>query len=396
VLEWEAPLDAITDGRRRAQIPTPVVLRAAAAMFLARLGSLNALEQAAPSRFWQKWLGAELPSADTIGRVCTQVEPAGLRALAHQVYARLKRIKALPELAPGLMLAVVDAHEAHATYRRHCPGCLTRTIHTEQGHRVQYYHQYVAVQLVGQDLTLTLDVEPVRPGEDEVAAALRLLDRTVWEYPRAFDVVSGDAKYADPRFFHWALDHGKHALAVLKNDRRDLLQDAARLFVEQPPASVRAGTTCRECWDLEGFKTWPQVRRPVRVVRSRETRTVRRQLDGQKEELVSEWTWVTTLPAAQAPTGAVVRLGHARWDIENDGFNELVNTWQADHVYKHEPAALLVFWLLAAICRNVFVSFYRRNLKPALRAAVSLLHVARQLTAELYGALTARPARAPP
>jgi len=35
--------------------------------------------------------------------------------------------------------------------------------------------------------------------------------------------------------------------------------------------------------------------------------------------------WVTTLSAAQASTELVVRLGQARWDIENYGFNELVN-----------------------------------------------------------------------
>ena len=349
-------------------------MRTAAVMCLSRLGSLNALEQSRPSRFWQDWLGAPVPSADTMGRVCAVVEPAGLRALAQQVYARLKRTKALPELAPGVMLAVVDAHEAHASYHRHCPGCLTRTIHTEEGDCLQYYHQYVAVQLVGKDFSLTLDVEPVRPGEDEVAAA----------------------QVCQPAFFHWALDHDKHALAVLKNERRDLLQDAQRLFAEQPPASIREGTVRRECWDLEGFTTWPRVRVPVRVVRSRETRSVRRQLTGRIEELVAEWTWVTTLPAAQAATGAVVQLGHARWDIENDGFNELANPCQANHVYKHEPTALLVFWLLAVICHNVFVSFYRRNLKPALRQAVSMLHVARQVTAELYARLPTAPSRAPP
>ena len=45
VLAWEDPLDAIRDTRRRPQIPTRVVLRAAVVMFLGRLGSLNALEQ---------------------------------------------------------------------------------------------------------------------------------------------------------------------------------------------------------------------------------------------------------------------------------------------------------------------------------------------------------------
>ena len=63
-----------------------------------------------------------------------------------------------------------------------------------------------------------------------VAAALRLLDRVLRAYPRAFDVLLGDALYADSRFFNYALDHGKDALAVLKDERRDLLQEAYALF----------------------------------------------------------------------------------------------------------------------------------------------------------------------
>lgn len=88
--------------------------------------------------------------------------------------------------------------------------------------------------------------------------------------------------------------------------------------------------------------------------------------------------------------------GHARWAIENEGFNELVTRWHADHVYRHEPTALLVFTLLAMLCLNVFLTFYRRNLKPAARQATSRLHVARELTAALYSPGPAAPPRAPP
>ncbi len=96
MLGWEGPLDAVHDRRRQAQIPTPVIVRSAAVMFLSRLGSLNALDESRPSRFWEKWLGQALPSADTRGRVAAQVDAAGLRALHHHVYARLTRLKALP------------------------------------------------------------------------------------------------------------------------------------------------------------------------------------------------------------------------------------------------------------------------------------------------------------
>lgn len=377
-------MDAVTDRRSKPQIPTSVVLRSMAVMLLCRLGSLNALSQTKGNPFWSRWLGAALPSADTMGRVASVVNIDSLRAMGHWVYERLKRGKALAAPAHGLLALVLDAHETLATYKRHCEGCLERTIHRTDGDEVQYYHRVVAASLVTRDFCLLLDAEPLRRGEDEIAAALRLLERVVREYPRAFDLVQGDALYADPRFFNWALEHGKHALAVLKNDRRDLLQDAQRLFADMPATLVQDGSPRRECWDLEGFTTWPQVKVPVRVVASREKRRLRRQLDGQIQQEETEWYWVTTLPVAQASTGAIAQMGHRRWGIENEGFNELVNRYHADHVYRHEPTALLVFWLMAQLCLNVFTAFFRRNLKPAARIGISMLHVARLVTSELY------------
>jgi len=395
-LGWEAGLDVVSDARRRPRIFTPVIVRALTVMFLTRLGSLNALAQTRPRRFWSRWLGAALPSADTLGRVASQLEVSGLREVHQRVYTRLKRGKALPPPAHGLIAGVIDGHESHATYRRHCGGCLSRTIHTTAGDRTQYYHRHVTFQLVGDEWTLLLDAEAQRPGEGEVAAALRLLQRVLAAYPRAFEVVLGDGLYADPRIFNYLYSHGKDVLAVLKGNHPALLEDAGSLFESMPPVRKRNGTRACQWWDLSGFTTWPQVQAPIRIVRSVEDWTVRRQLDGQEEAQHAEWFWVTTLAATRAPTRAVVQLGHARWAIENEGFNELATRWHADHVYRHEATALLVFTLLAMLCLNVFLAFYRRDLKPAARAAGSRLHVARQVAAELYASPRAATSRAPP
>jgi hypothetical protein len=392
---WEGGLDGVTDRRRRPQIPTRRILRALVGMFLCRLGSLNALSQTRRSAFWPAWLGGALPSADSCGRVAALVEPAGVREVGREVYSRLKRAKALPPPAHGLIVAVLDGHESHASFARHCGGCLQRTIHTAQGDRLQYYHRLVALQLVGPDWSLMLDGEPMRPGEDEVAAAIRLLERVLDIYPRAFDVVGGDGLYAQAPFFNFVRSRGKDVIAVLKDEQRDLLKDARALVATMPatPGHWR-GRTC-QWWDIDGFTSWPQVNGPVRVVRSLETRTVRRQRDGRPETVTSDWFWVTTLTPARASTAAAVTLGHGRWTVENQGFNEMVSRWHADHVYKHDPTAILVCWLLAMICLNVFLAFWRRNLKPAARAAASMLHVARRMASDVLAAIDAGPARVP-
>ena len=357
-------------------------------MLLSRLGSLNALEQTKPSRFWSKWLAGSVPSADTIGRVAALVDNDTIRAGIHEVYRCLKRNKALEPSWHGLIPLVLDGHESSTSYRRCCSECLQRTIHSAQGDRIQYYHRNVTAQLITRDLLLLLDAEPILPGEDEVAAAMRLLERIFRDYPRAFDVVAADGLYAQAPFFKFVLAHNKDVLAVLKDERRDLLEDARDLFAEMIPNKTQRGRIQRETWDADGFTSWPSLGQPVRVVQSRETTTIRRQLTNEEELLVSDWVWVTTLPIPRAPARAVVDLGHRRWDIENQGFNELVNRWFADHVYKHHPTAILAFWLMAMLAINVFYAFYLRNLKPQLRRQNTMRHIAAQITAELYDGIS--------
>jgi len=391
---WRTPLEAVTDDRRFPQVPTETVARAVAVMNLTRMGSLNALEQSARAPFWPKFLGRDMPSADTIGRVCGRMDLDGVRDIQRTVYARLKRGKALQSTFPGLMAAALDGHESHATYRRCCPGCLTRTLETKAGPRVQYYHRHVTLLLLAKDLPLLLDAEPIVPGEGEVAAAMRLLERVLGHYPRAFDVVLGDALYANGPFFNFVLDHGKDVLAVLKDETRDLWTDAESLFAGQAPRQFRRTQWDVRCWDREGFTTWPQVHGLVRVVKTEEQSVIKRQLDGQLEPLVSTWSWATTLSHKRIASRPSVTLGHHRWDVENKGFNELGTWYYADHVYKHDPRAILVFVLFAMICCNVFRAFFRRDLKPARREQCSMLHISREIAAELYAAIGGPP-RAP-
>ncbi|MDQ1255465.1 MAG: Tnp 1 protein, partial [Candidatus Hydrogenedentes bacterium] len=158
-----------------------------------------------------------------------------------------------------------------------------------------------------------------------MACALRLVNRVLRRHSRAFDVACGGNLYMDPELWKLLRTHKKHVIAVLKNENRDLLQDARALFERLTPARLDDRTVRRQCWDLPGFTTWPQCGEKVRVARSLEETTVRRQNGRTEETLVSEWFWVTSLPNLLASMETIVRAGHGRWGIENYGFNELGN-----------------------------------------------------------------------
>jgi hypothetical protein len=331
-----------------------------------------------------------MPSDDSVGRVFARIDTLGLRKGLHQIYSRLKRNKALNGIG-RLTVAVLDGHETHASYLRHCVGCLQRTVHTQEGDRIQYYHRNVTLMLLGEKLRLLLDVEAQRVGENEVNTALRLFDRVVAMYPRAFQVVLGDALYAQAPFVNHLWAQGKYVLVVLKQEDRDLYEDAAALFKLQQPTSARY--RARDClwWDVADLTSWPQVVTPMRVVRSTERYAIRRQASKERVDGTADWIWVTNLPPALAPTGLVVRLGHARWDIENHGFNQLVNGWHADHVYKHDPEAIDAFYLLVFVAFNLFHAFLALNLRPELRARRTETFWACLMAAEVYRTVRAQP-----
>ena len=125
----------------------------------------------------------------------------------------------------------------------------------------------------------------------------------------------------------------------------------------------------------------------MRVIRSLETHSVRRQLDGKDEPQTSDWIRVTTLPVHLVSTGRAVSFGHQRWDIENHGFNELVNGWHADHIYKHDPNAIECFLLLAFLACNIFHAFLALNLKPQIRKNRTRTFWSRLTAAEIDAAI---------
>ena len=363
-------------------------------MVAARIGSLNGIEDALGSKGalgtrWQEWMGGELPSADRLGEVAALLNLNELRAALLAHHRRRKRKKTLPSLPGDLRVLIFDGHEMWTSYRQSCEGALSRQVECKDEVRTQYYLRYVAAYLMGAKGRVLLDLEMQRPGEGEIATAERLFLRLLENGPRAFNVVAGDALYLDPRLCQLILDSNKDFIAVLKNENRGLIQDFRALmeFQDGPPLQFEYNGKQCHCHDIEGFTSWTQLDAPVRVVRSHETRTVRRQLTKDDEEQRSEWLWATSLSKAKAPTHTVVRIGHGRWGIENQGFNELVHEWHADHVYHLNTNAITAILLLVFLAYNLFHVWLERGLKPALRQRHTAQYFSRQLQAEFYVAL---------
>ena len=310
----------LRDGRRHAQVSTLSCFLAVFFMFASFERSLNSLEERLRDplrrRRWNRLCGTRPPSADTIGYCFSRFDLDSLRAMIHHLYTVLQRNHHVARLRVGNLRALsVDGHELFASYLRACPWCSQRIVHTKRGDRIQFYHRVVVAEVVAGTIALPLDVEPILPGEDEIAAALRLLERIHERYPKLYHVLTGDSLYANPNVLKFVRARGKHLLAVLKENHPDLLRDALALCDTEQSVEHTDGTTRYERWDIEGFSSWWQVDEKVRVVRSRETKQKAGALT------TSDWLWVTTMKGEYASTETVWNIGHSRWDIENDCLN---------------------------------------------------------------------------
>jgi len=234
-------------------------------------------------------------------------EADSIREELHSLYTKLRQNKALRPTSHGLTALVIDGHESHSTYLRHCDGCCERRVKRGRAWVTQYYHRQVSAMLLTRPFPIWLDIEPLKPGDDELTAAKRLLERMLRTYPRAFDIVLGDALYSDAKIYALLRRHGKDVLTVLKANQRGLLQDAQALLEEAEPVVYETDKSWLEIREVGNFtEVWPELDHPLRVIRSREGRSVKRQLEGQPEELLSEWLWVSTATAQRAHTEALV------------------------------------------------------------------------------------------
>ena len=356
---------SITDGRLKPQIPTVKIVAAIIIMHFTNQGSLNNLSQ----EIAYKNFKADIPSVSTIARTADTMDLEEIRGVGIEIYARARKKKML-EPCHGMWVGVVDGHEQIVSPYCKCKYCKSRIVTKKGGVKeIQYYHEFTAFILAGPKISFILDLEPILPKEGEISSAYRLMERVCKNYPKAFSIVIGDGLYLKETVFNLLEKHNKYAIAVLKEERRQLFEEANRLSLLVEPKVYRQKKTYYRVWDHSIEGCWDGYGKKVRVIVSEEATPKRvHSKDGKSfEDKVNRanWMWVTNLPCSDNLDDLknTVAVCHSRWQIENQCFNETVNTWNADHVYRHSANAIIAFLLLLFICVNIFNIFRIRNIK---------------------------------
>ena len=376
------------DRRVDPEIPTASVTLTLFLGALLRLPSLLQIQGETARRAWQHLIGLQRPiSDDCLGYTLQRYELEDLRGVLVRTNRRLKENKQLESAKiGGLLVVALDANEQFKSRSRCCEACCQRKIEEtgEDGTKrevIEYYHRQVYAHLGGPRFSVILDLETIRPGEEEAAAALRLLGRMRRLYgPRFFDAVTVDAWYTKGPFLAAVQKLGWGVVTVLKQERFDVYKESTALMKESPPQKFTRAERTVELREVRDLK-FTECEGSVRVVAAEEQwrAFVRRGDKKVAEAKKAEWRWLVTEELDGCSMEQIWQVGHRRWGIENHVFNELTQHYHLEHCQCHEPTAILARLLILVLAMNLFELFARLHGKLVREGKATLQQIFRQM-----------------
>ena len=372
VFAFNRVVRSVRDSRPYPVIPTRALFLSLLLGVVIRAGSYHDIAKQTKRRRWQHLIhwSARI-SQDAFYYVSERFYLEDLRQKLVGVNKQLKANKALESCKiNGLLFLSLDANEHFHSRSRCCPCCCQRELQQTdaQGQKqtvIEYYHRYVFAQINGPKFNVLLDLEPIRPGEGEAEAALRLLGRIRRMYgPRFFDAITIDSWYVQGPFLK-ALDKlGWTWVVVLKQERMEVFQEARTLSAGAAPTQEfydpgrERKVQLWAVWDLNFSKTYGYGRR-VGVVHSQEHWTQSKVVGEKKtrQPQTSHWWWMVSETLQGYPVRVIYEGGHRRWGIENKAFNELTQFYHLEHCYHHEPVAMLAQMLILMLGFVLFSAY---------------------------------------
>jgi hypothetical protein len=374
------------------KIPTRCLFLSLVMGVVIRVGSYLDLSKQTKRRRWQHLIHwSKRISDDAFYYVSERFYLEDLRQSLAEANKTLKANKALESCKiNGLLFLSLDANEHFHSRSRCCKCCCQREIKETdaQGQKqtvIEYYHRYVFAQINGPKLNALLDLEPIRPGEGEAEAALRLLGRIRRVYgARFFDAISVDSWYVQGPFLKAVEKLGWEWVVVLKQERMEVFQEARALSAGQKPAlefeDKERGRQVK-LWEVNDLNFSESYGGKVRVVRSEESWVENKMIGGKmtRKPQTSHWWWMVSKGLRVYRCNVIYQAGHRRWGIENKAFNELTQFYHLEHCYHHEPVAMLAQMLILMLGFLLFNAYAALHSQQFRLGQVTLKELANDL-----------------
>jgi len=377
VFNFGDTVNAMTDSRLNPKVPISTLFRGMFLCVLLRFGSKRSLTKESKRHQMRKFLRCSVSFCDnTVSHGLSHIGIAPLEKELTRAPKQLKRNKAYRDTIGGLHIAALDGTEFYRSVAIHCNECLRYNIETKDGRITHYVHRVVVAQKVGTQVQSILACEKILPKdarqkgdreaghEGELTAAKRLVDKVLRFYGVRFvDVFVTDALYMNQPFVIYLNQRGRDLIARVKDERTTLYQEICALatFVKPVCGEDKNGRLRYEIYEISNLHHslgWDIPLRGFLVIER-----VRHIKNGKVTWDEQSFLCATTLKKWQASANVVRKIVHAKWAIENNGFNDLKNNWFMSHNYHHHPIATFAALLILFLAYNLFYAYVYLRMK---------------------------------
>lgn len=209
------------------------------------------------------------------------------------------------------------------------------------------YHKQIAVfaKIVGMRPGIILGYEKVtsqgKNGKQEYEpnVGIKLIQKLKKAYGKGIDVIVGDAIYLMPEFIKTVIEEGYQGVFRLKGNNKSLIENANSLFKLQKVKEYKN--------KKKQIKYWSEIieyhKYKIKVVKY-----IEKDIKGKTQEIYCVSTDINMSEKT------INKIMHARWDIENNGFNELKNQWNIKHCYIGEEKSIDVIMEMIIMSYNLW------------------------------------------
>ena len=253
----------------------------------------------------------------------------------------------------NLVVVGMDGTENFGSYKKFWKNCYKCKIKNQKyidGKKQiveEEYHKQINVfaRIVGKRPGVVLDYEKITCNgnegkqEYEPNVAIKLINRLRNVYGNGVDVIVGDAIYLKDTVIE-ALQSNKYVgVFRLKDNNKKIPEDAKGLFKMKKSQKLKLQKKDIEYWsDIFDYKDYK-----VKVVKYIEIK--------EKKEKKEIYVVCTDTKLNERTINKII---HARWEIENEGFNELKNGWNMKHCYIGDEKAIDVILQMIIMSYNIW------------------------------------------
>lgn len=305
----------------------------------------------------------EIPADTQLRDTIDEIDPKEIEPVFTDYFRSLQRGKHLNNflVLDDHYLVVLDGSQYFSSEKICCPSCLFKE---KSNGKTLYYHQILQAAMIAPHMrqVIPLPPEPIK-NEDgtvkqdcEINASKRLVKKLRAAHPKLKIIIGGDGLYSKQPFIDELNDALMSFVLVAKPGDHTVLFEWVNEIREMGELSVLKskdanGSTHRYEWTNGVALNGRSDSDNVNFIEYSITRK-----DG---KITYRNSWVTDIEVSSDNVVELVRIGRARWKIENECFNTLKNQgYHLEHNFGHGKKNLsynlFLLNLLAFYCHQIF------------------------------------------